>query len=184
MFVAKADIALETLQKTPLTLDQAVASLTVEARSSLRSHLRKKKMSDAKAAARFLKLQGLPRHVHAEVQMIWHLEFGGLTECKTTYIGCSRYSCFLCWNFIQAYGKYRTRGCHGQLHIRWTILRAILSTGSLDERRQRQCWHAIEKLFDQIMKRLAVKRLAPVQPAPESSAALTRPSINCLSEKP
>ena len=175
MFVPKAEIALETLQRTPLTLDQAMASLTVEAKSSLRSRLRKKKMSDATATARFLELQGLRRHVHAEIQMIWHLEMGAF-NVNIPYLGSSKYNCFMCWNFIQAYGKYRTRGCHGRLYTQWTVP----STGSLDKPQKRLCEVAVQALSDQIMKRFAVKRLAPVQPAPESSAALTR-SIDKLS---
>ena len=37
------------------------------------------------------------------------------------YFGCSKLSCFMCNRFIQSYGRFTTRGCHGRLFKPWTV---------------------------------------------------------------
>ena len=37
------------------------------------------------------------------------------------YLGCSKLSCFMCNQFLQAYGLCSTRGCHGRLFKPWTV---------------------------------------------------------------
>jgi hypothetical protein len=74
------------------------------------------------AKKRFAEIQGQQAHIHAEVQMLLHL-------CSTTlshgsaysYIGCSKRSCFMCWNLLRSHGRFSTRGCHGRLYSRWTV---------------------------------------------------------------
>ena len=70
----------------------------------------------------FAKRQKQRLNIHAEVQMLLFLSsiepsFYGLLP----YFGCSKFSCFMCAHFLQSYGRFTTRGCHGRLFKPWTL---------------------------------------------------------------
>ena len=43
------------------------------------------------------------------------------TSGLVPYVGCSKLSCFMYNHFIQSYGRFTTRGCHGRLFKPWTV---------------------------------------------------------------
>ncbi|KAF8543179.1 hypothetical protein BDD12DRAFT_874962 [Trichophaea hybrida] len=75
----------------------------------------------SKAEKEFATAQQRGPHVHAELQMVLYLmQIDRLKEVH--YIGCSKRSCYLCWQFLQVLpSKISTRGCHGKLYSRWTV---------------------------------------------------------------
>ncbi|KAF8248495.1 hypothetical protein K440DRAFT_679735 [Wilcoxina mikolae CBS 423.85] len=75
----------------------------------------------SKAEKEFTTAQQRGPHVHAEVQVVLYLmQTDRLKDIH--YIGCSKRSCYLCWQFLQDLPtKISTRGCHGKLYSRWTI---------------------------------------------------------------
>lgn len=71
---------------------------------------------------RFDKLQSPASQVHAEIQVLLAVTRHDCTGASIfKYLGCSKRSCFLCSRFIQRYGQFSTRGCHGKLYDLWTV---------------------------------------------------------------
>ena len=76
----------------------------------------------AKIEREFAKRQKQKPNVHAEVQMLMSLNTNeSSTSGLFPYFGCSKLSCFMCNRFIQSYGRFTTRGCHGRLFKPWTV---------------------------------------------------------------
>ena len=76
----------------------------------------------AKTEREFAKRQKQRPNVHAEVQMLMFLNTNGsFASSVFPYFGCSKLSCFMCHRFIQSYGRFTTRGCHGRLFKPWTV---------------------------------------------------------------
>lgn len=70
----------------------------------------------------FAERQKQKLNVHAEVQMLRSLSINeSSTPGLFSYLGCSKLSCFMCNCFIQSYGRFTTRGCHGRLFKPWTV---------------------------------------------------------------
>jgi hypothetical protein len=76
----------------------------------------------SKLLLKFDKLKSCDSEVHAEVQVALAAT---RHECKGAstfeYVGCSKRSCFLCSRFVQRYGQFKTRGCHGKIYNLWTL---------------------------------------------------------------
>lgn len=71
---------------------------------------------------KFMKQQRQTLNIHAEVQLLMHLNTSNTSGPEIIpYIGCSKLCCFMCHVFIQSYGHFNTRGCHGRLFKPWTI---------------------------------------------------------------
>ncbi|UKZ88150.1 uncharacterized protein TrAFT101_003913 [Trichoderma asperellum] len=71
---------------------------------------------------RFEKLKSSASEVHAEIRVILAAAKHDCTSAAIfKYVGCSKRSCFLCDRFVQSYGSYTTRGCHGKLYHFWTV---------------------------------------------------------------
>lgn len=74
------------------------------------------------AKRKFIEMQGQDLHIHAEVNMLLHLcSIRDRYSNAYSYIGCSKRSCFMCWNLLRTHGIFSTRGCHGRLYSRWTV---------------------------------------------------------------
>lgn len=70
----------------------------------------------ARIEREFMKRQRQKLNIHAEVQLLMHLNTIKAPESGMfPYIGCSKLCCFMCHSFIQSYGRFNTRGCHGRL---------------------------------------------------------------------
>ncbi|KNG83331.1 hypothetical protein ANOM_008385 [Aspergillus nomiae NRRL 13137] len=116
------DIATQKALQRPLNLDQTFNLLDVPLDPSMVKKVIGQKWTVPKAKASFGDLQKHKLNVHAEVQMVLYLSKIGQTfERLFPYFGCSKYSCFMCWHFLQAHSKIRTRGCHGRLFKPWSV---------------------------------------------------------------
>jgi hypothetical protein len=70
----------------------------------------------------FMKRQRQKLNIHAEVQLLMHLNTANASGSGIfPYIGCSKLCCFMCYSFIQSYGHFNARGCHGRLFKPWTV---------------------------------------------------------------
>jgi OTT_1508-like deaminase len=69
----------------------------------------------------FATLQVESKICHAELQILLHLAVQDTTDNVYQYIGCSKYSCWLCWNFLDVFSQLRTRGCHQKMYHNWRI---------------------------------------------------------------
>lgn len=86
---------------------------------------RRENWNKSKLLQRFDKLKSPTSQVHAEVQVILAATRHNCTGASVLkYLGCSKRSCFLCSRFIQRYGGFATRGCHGKLYDLWTLPQA------------------------------------------------------------
>ncbi|KAE8422878.1 hypothetical protein BDV36DRAFT_244721 [Aspergillus pseudocaelatus] len=116
------DIATQKALQRPLNLSQAFNLLDVTLDLLTVKKVIGQKWTVPKARDSFRDLQKQKLNVHAEVQMILYLSKGGQTFDELfLYFGCSKYSCFMCWHFLQAHSKIRTRGCHGRLFKPWSV---------------------------------------------------------------
>lgn len=75
-----------------------------------------------KLERKFMKRQRHKLNIHAEVQLLIHLNTANASGSRIfPYIGCSKLCCFMCYSFIQSYGHFNARGCHGRLFKPWTV---------------------------------------------------------------
>ena len=75
-----------------------------------------------KLLQKFDKLKSPGAEVHAEVQVVLSLAQRPHTGATVLgYVGCSKRSCFLCAEFLKAFGSFSTRGCHGKVYNLWGV---------------------------------------------------------------
>lgn len=73
----------------------------------------------------FGNLKSSGKEVHAEVQVVLAAaRHRGSNDNVVPYVGCSKFSCFLCFNFLRAYGSFESKGCHGKVYDLWNVLGA------------------------------------------------------------
>lgn len=71
---------------------------------------------------KFERTQTHQLQTHAEVQLVIYAAQNPPVEgTYFGHIGCSKRSCFLCWEFLKSHGKFKTRACHGKLYTLWTL---------------------------------------------------------------
>lgn len=108
-------------QKT-LNLEETLNLLGLDLNSSTIAATLGKSRTITRTKRDFVKRQKDRLNVHAEIQM---LTFLGSQETPISelfpYLGCSKLSCFMCDRFIQHYGHFHTKGCHGRLFKPWTV---------------------------------------------------------------
>ncbi|KAJ0131663.1 Uncharacterized protein HZ326_25253 [Fusarium oxysporum f. sp. albedinis] len=98
--------------------DTAVRKLMEPSRSKIK-WIKNKLLTD------FSRLKSPTWEVHAEIQLatfvLSHPE--DVANGKGfDYIGCSRYTCLLCYKFLHYFQGFKTRGCHGKLYNHsWTF---------------------------------------------------------------
>ncbi|KAE8382272.1 hypothetical protein BDV26DRAFT_15470 [Aspergillus bertholletiae] len=116
------EIATQKALPSPLNLEQTFDLLNVSLDASTVKKVIGQRWTVPKAKQSFGGLQKQKLNVHAEMQMILHLsKTEEMFDRLFPYFGCSKYSCFMCWHFLQAYSKIRTRGCHGRLFKPWSV---------------------------------------------------------------
>ncbi|KAJ6028506.1 hypothetical protein N7540_004082 [Penicillium herquei] len=95
--------------------DQTVKSL-------FKARKRKGPWTKRELLKKFDELKSPDFQVHAEVQVLLAATRHDCTGASIfKYVGCSKRSCFLCYNFIRRYGQFDSRGCHGKLWDLWTV---------------------------------------------------------------
>ncbi|CAN9257831.1 unnamed protein product [Alternaria alternata] len=106
----------------PLTLKQTFRILDLNLDDTTREAVLTKVCKATETGKKFANLQKQKPYVHAEVQMMVFLAANEPINSKfLPYLGCSKLSCFMCNQFLQAYGLCSTRGCHGRLFKPWTV---------------------------------------------------------------
>lgn len=100
---------------------------------------------------KFMKRQRQKLNIHAEVQLLIHLNTANASGSEIfPYIGCSKLCCFMCYSFIQSYGHFNARGCHGRLFKPWTVPKVeLLLPRQVDRIRE-----AVISLQNEIVKKL------------------------------
>jgi hypothetical protein len=117
----KAKITAQSLNN-PLGLEKTLRLLGLNMPVTTVNTLLRPSWTIKGARKKFAEIQGQQLHVHAEVQMLLHLcSTSGWHVSAYNYIGCSKRSCFMCWNLLRTHRRYSTRGCHGRLYSRWTV---------------------------------------------------------------
>lgn len=117
-----------------------------------------------------------PVKVHAEIKLLLFFssptfQSKSMTE-KSTYIGCSKKTCFLCWHILQAMTGFSTRGSHGKIYSRWAIPSATVLTAWSCLRLHA----AISKIGNSMLEELCNPKRKPREHIPESTAAVTEAS--------
>jgi hypothetical protein len=80
------------------------------------------KWTKARLAQEYDKLKSVSWEVHAEMQLLPRFVCDVSTSTRILpYIGCSKYSCVLCWHFLDMFSGIKTRGCHGKLYNVWGL---------------------------------------------------------------
>ncbi|ORX98686.1 hypothetical protein BCR34DRAFT_593143 [Clohesyomyces aquaticus] len=106
----------------PLDLKQTFSILGLTTTSDTVQAVMNQKWTLTKTEHEFRKRQRMKLNIHAEVQMIIFLNTSGSSASRLfSYIGCSKLCCFLCSSFIDSYGRFTARGCHGRLFRPWTV---------------------------------------------------------------
>ena len=106
----------------PLNLKQTFGILKLDLGPATTKAVLGQKKTVANIESDFDKLQKQKPNVHAEVQMLMSMNTNeSSTSGLFPYFGCSKLSCFMCNHFIQSYGRFTTRGCHGRLFKPWTV---------------------------------------------------------------
>ena len=63
---------------------------------------------------------GTKARVHCEMQLLIHFSKPGREKCLD-YFGCSKKSCWLCWQMISQNHKYSMKNTHRKLYPRWAF---------------------------------------------------------------
>ena len=106
----------------PLNLKQTFGILQLDLSPATTKAVLGQNWTVARIEREFAKRQKQKPNVHAEVQMLMSLNTNeSSTSGLFPYFGCSKLSCFMCNHFIQSYGRFATRGCHGRLFKPWTV---------------------------------------------------------------
>ena len=106
----------------PLNLKQTFGILQLDLGPATTKAVLGQNRTVAKIKRDFAERQKQKPNVHAEVQMLMSLNTNeSSTSGLFPYFGCSKLSCFMCNRFIQSYGRFTTRGCHGRLFKPWTV---------------------------------------------------------------
>lgn len=110
---------------TPLDVQQTfdLLGLTHSAQS-VNKHLGwnpKKTQSLQNVVHKFDELNRCWFQAHAEVQMVLYLFQTSQETSVYSYLGCSKYSCFMCKLFLDEFNLFKTKGTHGHLYPGWTV---------------------------------------------------------------
>ncbi|KAL9606789.1 MAG: hypothetical protein Q9179_000079 [Wetmoreana sp. 5 TL-2023] len=106
---------------------------------------------------------------HVELQLIIFYEQNPKLTLSSPYIGCSKQSCYLCYNFIAEHGRFQVDGCHQSLYSLWTVRETISFT---DEARA--------SVFKKALKKLGFDLEQKVQA--QKSPKWRRPGFSCHNE--
>jgi hypothetical protein len=110
-------------QYRTLSLADTLQSLGIDFSDSAVRELFGQNSSKNRLMHKFSENMGCRPQFHAEAQLVLYLmQTKKMATCsRLKYLGCSKYSCLLCYRFVAACGGFRTRGCHGKVFGAWTI---------------------------------------------------------------
>lgn len=67
----------------------------------------------------YVKRSRADARVHCEIQILKYFANPDVTEKSEDYIGCSKTSCWLCWQLLGHYGLYTTKDTHRMIYPMW-----------------------------------------------------------------
>lgn len=109
---------------------------------------------------------GRPLQYHAEVQLILHIAASDYsTKPVFKYIGCSKYSCLLCYMFVTNYGQFDTQGCHGKVTSPWSLPQ----TEGLSQNDLQKIIKTLESMQKQLERRICDRDRKQLQHGKEST---------------
>jgi len=82
---------------------------------------------------------------HVELQLIVFYEENPNLKLYSSYIGCNKRSCYLCYSFIKDHGRFEVDGCHQSLYSLWTVPETVFFAD-----------HACAQAFQNALKRLCI----------------------------
>jgi hypothetical protein len=106
------------------------------------------------------KLELWPRYrLHCEIQLIvFYEEHPDLQPC-VSYIACNKLSCYLCYHFIRAHGRFEVAGSHQSLYSLWTVPETV---SFQDEHCANIFRHALRTLCNDLERKMAaIRKLDP-----------------------
>ncbi|KAF2015573.1 hypothetical protein BU24DRAFT_480328 [Aaosphaeria arxii CBS 175.79] len=110
------------MSRCPLSLSQTFGLLQLTLNPATTKAVLCQKWTVERAEHEFTERQNQCPNIHCEVQMLMFLNSRASSASNPfPYIGCSKLSCFMYHNFLQSYGRFTTRGCHGRLFRPWTM---------------------------------------------------------------
>lgn len=147
----------KTFQSLNLQLSDAVIEKLMEPSTSKVRWTKTKLLND------FSRLKSPTWEVHAEIQLIVFVLSHPeeiVNGKRFEYIGCSRYSCVLCSQFLHFFQALKTRGCHGKLYNHsWTV--PLATKMGKDE--QKLLSEAVTKLTSWMRKQLKASTILRAQ---------------------
>ncbi|KIW21366.1 hypothetical protein PV08_01946 [Exophiala spinifera] len=115
---------------------------------------------------------GNKARVHCEMQLLMYFSQTGVEQCLN-YFGCSKKSCWLCWQMIRHNSKHSVRGTHRKLYPRWAFpFNFDPSQPAIAEGLTNAYSEMMATIRDLVINQKPVRSMAPY---PQSSALITPP---------
>lgn len=90
--------------------------------------------------------------LHCEIQLLKYLTRPGAPRGSCDYIGCSKKSCWLCWQFIGHFGTFTTKDAHRMIYPMWGVpSQALLSDTRMAD--------AVGKTYNDMLRLIQEKML-------------------------
>ncbi|KAI9686003.1 MAG: hypothetical protein M1822_003986 [Bathelium mastoideum] len=127
--------------------------------------------------AEIVKSSGNVARVHCEMQQELHFSKPGEKPCLD-YFGCSKKSCWLCWQMILRNSRYSTKGTHRRLYPQWAFpfdfspLQRNIATG-LRAANNRM----LLVIRDNVIRQRAIPFLSPFPQSSAQSSARATPQL-------
>ena len=113
---------------------------------------------------------GNKARVHCEMQLMMHFSQPGVEQCLD-YFGCSKRSCWLCWQMIVQNSKYSMKYTHRKLYPRWAFPFNFSPSQPAVAEGLRAAYNEMLRLIqDSIIKQIS---LSSLEPYPQTSARMT-----------
>ena len=113
---------------------------------------------------------GTKARVHCEMQLLIHFSQPGREKCLD-YFGCSKKSCWMCWQMISQNNKYSMKNTHRKLFPRWAFpFQFSPSQPSITEGLRATYNEMLILIQDQI---ISPRPPSTIEPYPQTSARMT-----------
>ncbi len=117
-----------------------------------------------------VEMTGNKARVHCEMQLLMHFSQPGVEKCLD-YFGCSKKSCWLCWQMILQNFKYSMKGTHRKLYPRWAFPFKFSPLQPAIAQGLRAAYNEMLLLIqDQVIMQTP---LSTLEPYPQTSARMT-----------
>ena len=113
---------------------------------------------------------GKKARVHCEMQLLAYFSKPGVEKCLD-YFGCSKKSCWMCWQMISQNYKYSMKNTHRKLFPRWAFpFKFSISQPGIVEGLRAAYNEMLILIQDQIIRQ---RPLNTLEPYPQTSARMT-----------